>query len=151
MPKILERVHNHPGDWRTTFKRTFDTLHYDMKSHTNCEYSGSTCCSLVIQGRKLISANVGDSRAIIVHSSGTATQLTRDHKPDLPDENARILGVGGRVTTSRKDPNGNEIGPKRVYLSNQDIPGLAMSRSLGDYLAHEAGVSHEPEIEEYTI
>jgi hypothetical protein len=30
---------------------------------------------------------------------------------------------------------GEEMGPKRVWLLNEDIPGLAMSRSLGDYVA----------------
>jgi serine/threonine protein phosphatase PrpC len=30
-----------------------------------------------------------------------------------------------------------------------DVPGLAMSRSLGDGVAHTAGVSSEPEFHEY--
>ncbi len=30
-----------------------------------------------------------------------------------------------------------------------DVPGLAMSRSLGDAVAHTAGVSSEPEFFEY--
>ena len=40
-------------------------------------------------------------------------------------------------------------GPMRVWLGNQDVPGLAMSRSLGDAVAHTAGVSSEPEFVEY--
>lgn len=31
-------------------------------------------------------------------------------------------------------------GTHRVYLALDDVPGLAMSRSLGDYVAHSAGV-----------
>ena len=34
-----------------------------------------------------------------------------------------------------------------MWLKNQDIPGLAMTRSLGDRLAHKVGVSSYPEIE----
>jgi hypothetical protein len=30
-------------------------------------------------------------------------------------------------------------GTARVYLALDDVPGLAMSRSLGDYVAHSAG------------
>lgn len=37
----------------------------------------------------------------------------------------------------------------RVWLGNMDVPGLAMSRSLGDVIAHTAGVSSEPEFTEY--
>ena len=38
------------------------------------------------------------------------------------------------------------VGPARVYLKNADYPGLAMSRSIGDLVAHSVGVSAEPEI-----
>ena len=40
-------------------------------------------------------------------------------------------------------------GPCRVWLGHMDVPGLAMSRSLGDAIAHTAGVSSEPEFFEY--
>ena len=40
-------------------------------------------------------------------------------------------------------------GPPRVWLGHMDVPGLAMSRSLGDGVAHTAGVSSEPEFYEY--
>jgi len=42
-------------------------------------------------------------------------------------------------------------GPPRVWLGGIDIPGLAMSRSLGDTVAHTAGVSSIPEIFERDI
>ena len=40
-------------------------------------------------------------------------------------------------------------GPQRVWLGNMDVPGLALSRSLGDVIAHTAGVSSECEFTEY--
>jgi hypothetical protein len=42
-------------------------------------------------------------------------------------------------------------GPARVWLAHMDIPGLAMSRSLGDAVAHTAGVLSEPDVTEYTL
>lgn len=56
----------------------------------------------------------------------------------------------GRVKAF-KDHNGEPIGPQRVWLKHEDIPGLAMSRSLGDRVAHSVGVSAEPEITEYIL
>lgn len=43
------------------------------------------------------------------------------------------------------------MGPQRVWLMHEDVPGLAMSRSLGDYVAQSVGVTPEPEILEYEI
>jgi hypothetical protein len=36
------------------------------------------------------------------------------------------------------------VGVHRVWLRNQDFPGLAMSRSIGDKLAHTVGVIPDP-------
>lgn len=66
-------------------------------------------------------------------------QLSEDHKPTLPLETERIKAAGGRIETF-KGPNGECLGPGRVWLPHEDSPGLAMSRSLGDYQAHSVGV-----------
>ena len=42
-------------------------------------------------------------------------------------------------------------GPPRVWLGHMDVPGLAMSRSLGDAVAHSVGVSSEPEVFEHVL
>jgi serine/threonine protein phosphatase PrpC len=76
-----------------------------------------------------------------------AIALTADHKPDLPLEKARIEAKGGRVFAVEYDDGVD--GPARVWLGHMDVPGLAMSRSLGDAVAHSAGVSSEPEFVEY--
>ena len=46
---------------------------------------------------------------------------------------------------------GEFAGPQRVWLAERDTPGLAMSRSIGDYKVHEAGVIAEPEVHEYLL
>ncbi len=49
------------------------------------------------------------------------------------------------------DAAGNDIGPIRVWLKDADLPGLAMSRSMGDKVATQCGVIADPEIYEKTI
>lgn len=60
--------------------------------------------------------------------------MSRDHKPDDPDEYERIISRGGRVETYL-DENLNPVGPYRVWLQDENIPGLAMARSFGDVIA----------------
>ena len=69
--------------------------------------------------------------------------MSDDHKPTLPKESERIKAAGGRIE-SFKGPNGENLGPGRVWLQHEDSPGLAMSRSLGDYQAHSIGVIPDP-------
>ena len=49
------------------------------------------------------------------------------------------------------DEEGCDIGPLRVWLHETDIPGLAMTRSLGDGVAATVGVICEPEIKEFGL
>ena len=77
---------------------------------------------------------MGDSRAVLVQNytgKPIAVPLTTDHKPTLPQELERIVNNNGRVEPFR-DAMGRPKGPERVWLKHEDIPGLAMSRSLGD-------------------
>merc|ERR1711972_1293093 len=92
-------------------------------------------------------AHVADSTCVLGYAKpggeGGALEgvaLTRDHKPNLKDEKARIEKAGGRVIF---DGYANH----RVYAKNGRYPGLNMSRCLGDLMGHaDAGCSAEPEV-----
>lgn len=119
-------------------------------SSIETDFSGTTFTCAVIRGNHCTMANVGDSRTSIGFRSNngvTGTNLTVDHKPDMPAEKARIEAKGGRVFAVEYDDGVD--GPARVWLGHMDVPGLAMSRSLCDAVAHSAGVSSEPEFFEY--
>ena len=79
-------------------------------------FSGTTCCTILMNGNKIISANCGDSRAIIVGKNNRIKVLSRDHKPDDADERSRITFNGGRIEAFRDCFSGEEMGPKRVWL-----------------------------------
>jgi serine/threonine protein phosphatase PrpC len=109
--------------------------------------SGTTAVVGCVRGNDLFVANVGDSRAIVCSRAADGTiqsyAVSEDHKPDLPTEKQRIESCGGRVIVTSFDD--GTTGPARVFLADIDIPGLAMSRSMGDLVAHSAGVSSEPD------
>ena len=87
-------------------------------------------------------ANVGDSRAVLgrlIDNEWKHIDLSRDHKPDDREENKRIISKGGRVEPFR-DESGMFLGPSRVWLFHDDVPGLAMSRSFADQVAASVGV-----------
>ena len=121
----------------------------------NCIFSGTTC-NLTFQFNKyLISASVGDSRSILIEDTKGSPnfdiiELSIDHKPDLEQEYERIIKNGG-VVEQITDDFGEKFGPKRVWKKGQLYPGLAMSRSLGDFQAKKCGVISTPHIVEYKI
>jgi len=130
------------------------------QSEIDVRFSGTTMVSVLLNGKVLYCANSGDSRAVLarqvnLRNTGKPRQwmavaLSRDHKPDEEDEAARILARGGRIEAYR-DENGDPIGPARVWLRDHQLPGLAMSRSLGDSVAASVGVTAEPEILECNL
>ena len=123
------------------------------KREMNAEYSGSTLVAAVIRGNSLLCANLGDSRAVLIYTDRGQwypKQLTTDHKPDSSSERERIEANYGRIEAI-KGPDGEPQGPARVWLLGEEAPGLAMSRSIGDTVAHSVGVSEIPEISTHCL
>lgn len=121
----------------------------------NSTFSGTTCVFCVKIDREVYTANIGDSRIIFCRRQASKRGIeplpvSRDHKPEIPEERSRIEKAGGRVDKLPHSP-GEDAGPYRVWLKNMGYPGLAMSRSLGDTVAASVGVSQIPEIIAHTI
>lgn len=114
----------------------------------DANFSGSTDVMIVQIGNHLIVANVGDSRAIMCTSEGLVV-LSKDQKPDDEEERKRIEKAGGEISQYEED--GEKSGPFRVWQPGQVYPGIAMSRSIGDFIATSLGVISEPVITEMTI
>jgi len=99
--------------------------------------SGSCAVIILIIDKKAYIANVGDSRCLLSMENGKKfIEVTKDHKPNSPNEVKRIKKYGGNIYQSEtvinnvSNPNINGkilIGPYRV------LPGrLSVSRTVGD-------------------
>ena len=136
----------------SAFEKTQELLEQQTSSLViDASASGTTCTIAIHKGNQLWIASVGDSRCVLVvpcESSGAveAVDVTRDHKPELPEERDRIVRLGGMVMKPPNDVN------HRVYVRGFRFPGLAMSRALGDLIGnHRAGVSAVPEIKHQVL
>ena len=108
------------------------------------QYSGSTCIIIIHIGDKIICYNIGDSRAAFINNEFKCIQISKDHKPEIPEEKMRIEECGGIVKK-------NSFGIYRVWDKNGIYPGLAMSRSIGDYVAKSLGIICEPDFYELNL
>ncbi|KAI3805263.1 hypothetical protein L1987_27480 [Smallanthus sonchifolius] len=147
-PKKLDGFHL----WKSSFMKTCADVDQDLQHSRKFDsfHSGTTALAVVRQGELLVIANVGDSRAVLATTSEDGclvpVQLTVDFKPNLPYEAKRILECKGRVFCMEDEP-----GVHRVWLPNEDSPGLAMSRAFGDYCVKDFGLISVPEVTQRLI
>jgi serine/threonine protein phosphatase PrpC len=120
---------------------------------------GTTAVVAVVSSQKILVANVGDSRCILVKKGTTSTNdvtesnldgeeeekekeedginievipMSEDHKPDLPDERARIESAGLEIHTDQIfHDNGEYELISKVKKSDKEMLGVA--RAFGDY------------------
>lgn len=139
-----------------------------------CKLSGTTAVVMVVSSEGATVGSVGDSRAVLATKPMSkdasmptrksskyfrrirprrvlnAIALTVDQKPNHEDELKRIQLAGGNVAKIT-DSRGRGVGLYRVWNSKNKLPGLAMSRSIGDQLAHEIGVISSPIFHTFNI
>eukprot|EP00026_Physarum_polycephalum_P013833 Phypoly_transcript_14280.p1 GENE.Phypoly_transcript_14280~~Phypoly_transcript_14280.p1 ORF type:complete len:314 (+),score=48.36 Phypoly_transcript_14280:59-943(+) len=93
----------------------FEKLH-------NFELGGCTATVVLIAGNKLFLGNLGDSSSVLAvkNKSGILEgyMISKDHKPDDPEEKERIESAGGEVMGDRVR------GP---------LSAINMSRAMGDF------------------
>ncbi|KAL8156628.1 hypothetical protein AgCh_001637 [Apium graveolens] len=146
----VEGTENHENMFqilKESFLKAYKVMDRELKLYTtiDCFCSGTTAVTLIKQGDNLVISNVGDSRAVMGTRDQdghlTALQLTVDLKPNLPAEAERIRKCKGRVFALRDEPD-----VARVWLPNNDSPGLAMARAFGDFCLKDFGLISVPEV-----
>jgi serine/threonine protein phosphatase PrpC len=113
----------------------------EVMSDDSLQYQGSTAVAVMVHNyddghRTVLSANVGDSRAILSRKR-RAVDLTRDHKPNEEREKARILSMGETIEWDR-------------FAKVHRVCNLSLSRAIGDRYAKPI-VSGEVEIKHYPV
>ena len=132
----------------SSYKKLDEILHNKYSNSNICHLSGST--SLIIflfnskNCNKIISSNLGDSKIILISQTNEIKELNSLHTLYNLDEKKRILEHGGVI-------NPLEVGPLRIWLKNKKYPGLAITRSFGDFESDSLGVLSIPDIKEYDL
>ena len=132
---------------RRLFRHAERDLH--KKSKIDANFSGTTCVMVAQIGDRFICANIGDSRAIMIKTGNEIVPLSIDQKPDDPEESKRIVQNGGEISQYEED--GEKSGPYRIWKKGEAYPGIAMSRSVGDFIATSLGVVPEAKFIEEKI
>lgn len=126
----------------TAIREAFQNIDKEILLDESMSFQGSTAVAVFLHDdgndgeRTIISANVGDSRAILSRRKH-AVDLTRDHKPNEKEEKARIVNMGEEVLWDHHS---------KVYR----VKGLSLSRAIGDKTAKPA-VSGEVEIKSFPL
>jgi len=130
--------------------------------------SGSTASVAFIRRQKIYIGHVGDSGIVMGEkvpdkSNWSGWQMTADHKPEDCREKKRIGGAGGRVVNKGgvprvvwQRPRRGHKGPVRRSTPMEEIPFLAVARSLGDLWSYNSStnqfvVSPVPDVHHHTI
>jgi serine/threonine protein phosphatase PrpC len=146
LPRLLAQKLELVTDQESTKAALVETF-IEMDKTVPAHKSGGCTASVILQmGRKVYVANAGDSRSFIAvyHKQSRKTQVvyvSREDKPDLPEERKRVESVGGQVYISSRGGTSRVLytDPMTGYQS-----GLAMSRSIGDWEAGKVGVIPDP-------
>jgi serine/threonine protein phosphatase PrpC len=120
-------------DYETALYSAISKVDREVTRISHWSYQGSTAATIWIHqdGDKmhLLTANVGDSR-VVLSRNASAVNLSKDHKPNDPDELARIQSVGGSIIWhGQVDEAGHPVPGTGLWRVNGN---LALSRAIGD-------------------
>ncbi|KAM0849722.1 hypothetical protein ACQ4PT_053552 [Festuca glaucescens] len=126
------------SSWKSLIVKAFEDVDGELRQHSgiDCICSGTTAVTVVRQAIHVLFFARG-----IARTAPVSVQLTTDLKPDLPGEAERILSCKGRLFAMDDEPD-----VPRLWLPDQDAPGLAMARAFGDFCLKNHGLICTPEV-----
>lgn len=134
---FLNKQVNYPLSKRHVLN-VFDHIQLALKKYDWAYYSGTTCLIVInfkYNGSNYLNViNAGDSRCILCRDN-FAMPLSKDHKPNWPEERHRIEQVGGKIIYDGYD---------------WRIKDLSVSRSFGDIDATPF-LTHRPDLYRYKL
>jgi len=150
LPFFLTGSAHFGKDWAAALREAFlsaqsDLLKFCSEQDVNVEASGAAGSILVFEGPRIHVAHIGDAGAMVASWNRHDSHLvyaTKDHKPQVPEERARLEAAGSEVRQIDEES-------YRIYIRDTSFPGLTMSRAFGDTAC--AGVLQEPEYKEILL
>lgn len=150
MPYHISKSEHYGKDWEATLKEAFlesqrELEEFCIKEEINIEASGAAGSVLLLEEQTVHIAFIGDARVVLGSWNRRDSRMiftSKDHKPDLPEEKARLEAAGSEV---------REIDPGncRIYRPGENFPGLTMSRAFGDTACN--GILREPEYHKFLM
>ncbi len=155
-------------DIRGCLKEAFLLTSDRICEREDASINGTTATVVLQIQTTLYVANVGDSRAVIGEElipvdfdpddpkadfsklEVSLRVVSTDHRLDLPAERDRVIRCGGSVHP-KITKRGHMVGQQRMWLKDQNVLGLMISRALGDKLARTIGCIAEPDISVTTL
>ncbi len=128
---LIENLQNSNYNIEQSLINSFKKIDDELKKYSQIENCGSTATIILIDKELnlIYSANVGDSKSILINKNKTYKNLTTEHKVESNyEENERIKKLGGLIFNGR--------------LFGQ----LVLSRALGDFSLKNNGLISIPSI-----
>lgn len=130
--------------------------------------AGTTASVAFIKNGKIFVGHVGDSKIVLGMEHDhedywISKELTIDHKPESPEEKRRIVESGGKVVAKAgvprvvwNRPKGGQKGRQLRNTKTDEVPFLAIARSLGDLWSYNSQtgqfvVSPDPDLIVYNL
>jgi CRP-like cAMP-binding protein/serine/threonine protein phosphatase PrpC len=147
LPQLIFASSHFGKDWQAALKEAFvgaqkELLAFCGERGINVEASGAAGSVMVYEDSHACALHIawiGDATIAVGSWNRRDSRLifaTKDHKPNLPDEKARLEAAGSEVREVDEDN-------WRIFRKGTTFPGLTMSRAFGDTAC--GGVISEPE------
>lgn len=125
----------------------FHKIHRKAIEKLDLRLTGASCTVIFMDPENIWVAHAGDCKVVLgvpdqsVNSESyhfTPLALSEDHKLAAKSEFDRVMSWGGDVRHLVGDTT------NRLFLKDRDVPGIILTRSIGDRVAHSVGLSHMP-------
>lgn len=129
------------GAMMNVLEETFQRLDVDLKNGASQgKNGGTTAIVALVSDGKMIVANLGDSRCILVKKKSADNEdleviaMSEDHKPNLPMERPRIEAAGMTIHVDHIPPGEGQVAPTAIHkVKKSEKEMLAVSRAFGDF------------------
>jgi len=148
-PALFQSVPFLRQDLAGALINAFHHVHCEASQELDLRLTGAAVTVALIDDHSVWVAHVGDCRAVLgvpdPHANAASFHfapncLTSDHTLAVSKEFDKVCDAGAEC---RKLVNDNVY---RMYIRDQEIPGLTLTRAIGDRLAHSVGLHHTPSV-----